>query len=523
MRETIFFFLFGVLIIACSPSSGYHHQLEQIESIIEDKPDSVKMLLDKIPPSLLDNGEDRALYNLLLTIANYKLYKPFVDDSLVRYSVDFYAQSRETKHLAIAYYYIGAINYDELKQKDTAIYYLKKTEELIQNYDDELLKNKLFELLQGINYDSQNYNMALLYSEKLLCSSLKLNDVKLLARSYDHLSCNYLELGEKEKSDSLIQLYLYYIEQCDNRSKGNLYGDYANFLIGKEKYSEAKKYLDIAIQYHPFPNHFIMLGKISKLESDTLQARLFWEKAMTFDNQRFTVKAYKLLGEMYAEQHRYPLAFQMLEKADSVKDAWHEQMKTAQLTEIQQRYDMAVMEKALTERKNLWLTIATIALIILVLALIAVVYFSKKVREYKGIINEDIEHIYQAEQRIELLQSTGADSEHEVMVLKEQIERFKENSAQKLGRGKDIYEAITDGREVPDFSKAKELDFINYYAYTFNKKFHAIILPYQKLTLRHTTYLVMQQMGLNDKKIAELLNVTDSTIRNYRYRLKLQK
>ena len=29
----------------------------------------------------------------------------------------------------------------------------------------------------------------------------------------------------------------------------------------------------------------------------------------------------------------------------------------------------------------------------------------------------------------------------------------------------------------------------------------------------------MRQMGLDDKKIRNLLNVTDSTIRNYRYRL----
>ena len=226
---------------------------------------------------------------------------------------------------------------------------------------------------------------------------------------------------------------------------------------------------------------------------------------------------------MYAEQHRYPLAFQMMEKADSVKDVWHEQMRTAQLTEIQQRYDTAIMEKALTERKNLWLTIATIALVVLVLALMTVVYFSKKVKEYKGIINEDIEQIYQAEQKIELLQSTGEDSERKMTVLKEQIERFKESSAQRLGRGKTIYESIVNGERIHELTRAKEQDLIDYYAYTFSKQFHALILPYQKLTLRHTTYLVMQQMGVDDRKIAEILNVTDSTIRNYRHRLKLQK
>ena len=293
--------------------------------------------------------------------------------------------------------------------------------------------------------------------------------------------------------------------------------------MGEEKYSEAKQYLNRAIQAHPFPNHYIMLGKISKLEGDTLQARLNWEKAMTFDNQRFTTKAYKLLGEMYAEQQNYPLVFQMLEKADSVKDAWHEQMRTTQLTEIQHRYDAAITEKALTERKNLWLTIAIAALSAMVLALLAVVYLSRKAKEYKGIIDKNIEHIYQAEQKIELLQSTGKDYEHEIKVLKEQIDRLRETSTMELGLGKTVYDTIIGGGMIHDFTKSKEQALINYYAYTFGKQYHALILPYQKMTLRLTTYLVMQQMGLDDKRICELLNITDSTVRNYRHRLRNPK
>lgn len=520
MRKIIYYFLFGILIIACSPTSSYHHQLEQVEAIIEENPDSARRLLQEIPASILDDDEEKALYNLLLTMAGYKLYQPFLDDSLIRYSIEYYMQCSNMGRLATAYYYAGAVNFEELNRKDDALHYLKLAEGLALKADDELLKNKLYELLQGINHKTNNYQLSLQYSERLLNSSIKLGDAELIARSYEHMSNDYLHLNKETISDSLIQKSLSYVRLCDNRARGSIYGNYANSLMERKRYSEAKQYLDMAIQAHPFPNHYIMLGKISKIEGDTLQARLHWEKAMTFDNQRFTIKAYKLLGEMYAEQHRYPLAFQMMEKADSVKDAWHEQMRTAQLTEIQQRYDTAIMEKALTERKNLWLTIATVALIILVLALMTVVYFSKKVKEYKGIINEDIEQIYQAEQKIELLQSTGEDSERKMTVLKEQIERFKESSAQRLGRGKTIYEAIVNDEKIHELTRAREQDFIDYYAYTFDKQFHALILPYQKLTLRHTTYLVMQQMGLDDRKIAEILNVTDSTIRNYRHRLK---
>ena len=514
-----YYLLLIITLISCYHSSNYHQQLEQAELIIEDHPDSAKAIIQEIPTSLLGK-EERALHNLLMTIANYKLYIPFTNDSLINHSVTYYSEKGDKKRLASALYYIGAINYDELKKSDIAVQYLKKAEELAEAGDDELLRNKIYELLQTINYNSQNYLIALEYSKRFLNSSQKLNEPRLLARSYDHLSCNYLNIGKKDIADSLVRISLSYINKCKEEDQGYIYGNYANYLMEGNKYSEAKQYLTKAIQAHPFPNHYIMLGKIAKIEGDTLQARLHWEKAMTFDNQRFTIKAYKLLGEMYAEQRNYPLAFQMLEKADSVKDAWHEQMRTAQLTEIQHRYDAAILEKALTERKNLWLTVAVVSLIVLLLALLAVAYLSRKTKEYKGIIDEDIEQIYQAEQKIELLQSTGKDYEHEVRLLKEQIGRLKETSAQKLGTGKSIYEAIVNDERIHELTRPREQDFIDYYAYTFSKQFHALILPYQKLTLRHTTYLVMQQMGLDDRKIAELLNVTDSTIRNYRHRLR---
>ena len=520
MRRSLYILLFSITFIACSSSSRYRKQLDTVEAIIEEVPDSAKTILEGIPISLLSEGEEKALYNMLWTMTNYKLYNSFVDDSLIKYSVNYYEKSGETDRLATAYYYMGAINYEELKEKEKALLYLKRAEELAEKKNDELLKNKIYELLQGINYASGNFQLSLHYSERLLESSLELNDLELVARSYEHMSNDYRRIGQKDISDSLIQKSLSFASRCNSRSQGSIYGNYANTLISEGEYADAKRYLHKAIQAHPFPNHYFLLGIISKQEGDTLQARLHWEKAMTFDNQRFTIKAYKLLGEMYAEQRNYPLAFEMLEKADSANDAWHEQMRTAQLTEIQHRYDAAILEKALTERKNLWLTVAVVSLIVLLLALLAVAYLSRKTKEYRGIIDKDIEQIYQAEQKIELLQSTGKDYEHEVTRLKEQRVRLRETTATELGLGKNVYDMITGGEMIKDFTKSKEQALINYYAYTFSKQYHGLILPYRKLTLRLTTYLVMQQMGLDDKRICELLNITYSTVRNYRHRLR---
>lgn len=391
MRRYLYILLFGITLTACSTSSKYRKQLKEVGTIIEENPDSAKILLDKIPASLLSQEGERALYYLLQTKADYKLHKHFSNDSTINYCVRYYKKTNQTMRLAIAYYYKGVINYEELNRKEYAVHCLKKAEKLSIVSDNEALKNKIFELFHHIYYNAHNYKLSLKYANLFLESSMKMGDPELISRAYKLLSND----SDKRRNDA--------------------YGYYANLLLEE---------------------------------------------------------------------------------------------------------NAAITEKALTERKNMWLTIAVAALAVLLMAFLAVVYLSRKAKEYRGIIDKDIEQIYQAEQKIELLQSTGKDYEHEVKRLKEQIDRLRETTAMELGLGKNVYDMITGGEMIKDFTKSKEQALINYYAYTFSKQYHGLILPYRKLTLRLTTYLVMQQMGLDDKRICELLNITDSTVRNYRHRLR---
>lgn len=391
MRRYLYILLFGITLTACSTSSKYRKQLKEVGTIIEENPDSAKILLDKIPASLLSQEGERALYYLLQTKADYKLHKHFSNDSTINYCVRYYKKTNQTMRLAIAYYYKGVINYEELNRKEYAVHCLKKAEELSIVSDNEALKNKIFELFHHIYYNAHNYKLSLKYANLFLESSMKMRDPELISRAYKLLSND----SDKRRNDA--------------------YGYYANLLLEE---------------------------------------------------------------------------------------------------------NAAITEKALTEHKNLWLTIAVAALAVLMMAILVVVYLSRKAKEYRGIIDKDIEQIYQAEQKIELLQSTGKDYEHEVKRLKEQIDRLRETTALELGLGKNVYDMITGGEMIKDFTKSKEQALINYYAYTFSKQYHGLILPYRKLTLRLTTYLVMQQMGLDDKRICELLNITDSTVRNYRHRLR---
>ena len=59
MRRSLYILLFGITLTACSTSSKYRKQLKEVGTIIEENPDSAKILLDKIPSSLLSQEGER--------------------------------------------------------------------------------------------------------------------------------------------------------------------------------------------------------------------------------------------------------------------------------------------------------------------------------------------------------------------------------------------------------------------------------------------------------------------------------
>lgn len=493
--------------------------MEAAEAVIEDNPDSAWIMLRDIPSSLLSDGEEKALYNLLLTEAAYKLYKPFKDDSLINYSITYYQQHNNQPRLATAYYYKGSINYDELGNKEQGVLFYKEAEELANKGNDELLKAKLYESLRNMNAQIGDQQLAMHYSELFLASSKKLENPIYIANAYENMASDHGRVGNTEAENNYRDSSLYYVSMCDDRDKARIYANYANTLIKNKRYTEAKQYLMKAVKLRPEANRYVMLGKIAKQEGDTIGARRNWEKAITFNEPRFSITAYKHLANLYIERGDYLQALWQVAKADSINVAYQEQKRTLELAEVQRRYDKTVVEKALTERKNMWLTLAVIAMSVLMMAMFAVIYFIRKNREYKGIIDQNIEHIFQYKQRIDFLASMGAEFEEETKSLQEQMVKLKQATAMRLGSGKVVYEAVANGDKPHEFSKEKEQDFIDYYAFTYNKEFHEMIKPYQSLTLRHTTYLILEQMHFSDKQIGEILNVSDSTVRNYRHRL----
>ena len=112
--KVIHFFIVTLVILlsGCSERGRVFSRLVEADSLLsKEKPDSARLLLDAISPSVLQTDEEKAYYYMLLAHAKYWLYETTASDSVVAFSVDYYTKTKDEEKLARALYYKGMVLY----------------------------------------------------------------------------------------------------------------------------------------------------------------------------------------------------------------------------------------------------------------------------------------------------------------------------------------------------------------------------------------------------------------------------
>ena len=96
------------VLFSCGRSRMLAH-LEDIESYIQERPDSALAVLDGIDRTKLTGKKETALYSLLYTMALDKNYKDPVDESLIEPAVRYYSKHGDPDTKLKAFFYQGVI------------------------------------------------------------------------------------------------------------------------------------------------------------------------------------------------------------------------------------------------------------------------------------------------------------------------------------------------------------------------------------------------------------------------------
>lgn len=199
----VFCCVLGVLTFSSCSNSSFSPELLEVESYIQDRPDSALSVLEAMNPQEYKSQKNRSLHALLHAMALDKNFVDVSDDSLANVALEYFEHRGPKKYKARSLYYRGLSHYYS-QENDVAILDFTKAEQVCLECDDSLYLAMTYVAIADIYNRLCNDKQEAHYLGK----ALKLfNDNNKLTYSYGvqrRLAQAYMGGGEYEKADSLL-------------------------------------------------------------------------------------------------------------------------------------------------------------------------------------------------------------------------------------------------------------------------------------------------------------------------------
>ena len=120
MKHHITLLVAALCMVACSRQSGHWDTLMQVDSFIEQHPDSALTVLQRIDATKFKSNKERAKHSLLLSMAMDKNYIDRTDFEVLQPAIDYYETHGTATDKLRTLYYKGRI-YQNRGEKDLAM------------------------------------------------------------------------------------------------------------------------------------------------------------------------------------------------------------------------------------------------------------------------------------------------------------------------------------------------------------------------------------------------------------------
>lgn len=176
----------------CAPKSVLN-TLADIETFIQERPDSALTILDTIDRVSLTTARSKAYHALLYAMALDKNFIDVSDDSIAQVAVDYYSKHGPQKYHARSLYYLGLAYYYQ-EDYNKAIVEFTKAEEVAQECDSLYLAfikvdqadvyAHTYNAIEELKCLRQALEINSKVSTKFYCDVVKLNIIKSLYNQY---------------------------------------------------------------------------------------------------------------------------------------------------------------------------------------------------------------------------------------------------------------------------------------------------------------------------------------------------
>ena len=506
------------LLMACGGKPTAQELVEVDSLLAVEKNDSAYQIIAAYDPASFEDEADRAYYNLLMTHAAVVSYHWPASDSLINEAIRYYKRMGDKERLADSYYYL-ANQYMHQEDWQKSIETLKLAEEQVEQTGSDWLKCKVYDALALVNERTANYQLTLDYEKKALGYALRVGRRSTIGYAYSEIAQAFAFMEQVDSAAYYTDQMIPYLDDLI-RVEGENFDPVFLSNIGYNymsvgRYEEAEDYLAQSLKIKETAVAYEDLAWIYHKKGDAEYANLLRLKANAINDNWPKHKILYHLLQYDIEHQNLEGAEQKLYRMMAISDSLHKAQMDRTILEYQHRFDEQAAQEA-HQQKMIWVGIAFV-----LLALYARYRMAKQrakgqvvLAEKQMIINNYVNEIAQLKN-----QQDNTDAAEQIEELNEKIRELVEQESPSLLKGKLLYEDIKNGGTTSGWSNDDYKCFINYYKAIEFPAFCRIQKKYAPKTAHNTFFLILYEMGMDDKDVRRIMGITQEAIRSTRYRI----
>lgn len=382
-RLVIIPLLISFLFISCDNKKA-KSLLQDVETYIQERPDSALQVLRKVDTLTLNTKSLRARYSLLFAMALDKNYIDTTDVSVIIPAVDYYRGKWSSEDKLKSFFYLGRIYQNARMYDKAAIAYSLAEKEVPESKD--MVQNGILYMNFSYLYDLvHNKNKQLEYAKKGLACYQEAKDSVHIYLAYGDLARAYHSRHDWVKADSL---YCLAIDKAKNDTLAvcNLIENYAKMkmIVPEPDPEGAKSLLEmLSLDYHQSLS--VMDYGIYAYASDILGDKVTCDSILQLleklsDERKSKVAMWLCL--IYRNRGDYKRALDYEIAAESRDDVDLDSLLSVPVSQGLQNYYMNLAnENHIRSRNNLAISIVIIVFIILSFTILLLCQRIRRMRE----------------------------------------------------------------------------------------------------------------------------------------------
>ena len=523
-------------------------RLSIVETLVEEKPDSVLNILRTSFSVQELNDRDQMRYHLLLIQAMDKCGQSIVEmDSLIDRITGYYADSDNFGNKAFCYFYKGRICYDIGHYEEAAVAF-KKAEEYALRAGNKRLASLICNNLGYTDYESDLYPEAIVQFRKVFNYAEDCRDTLRMISNLQNIGQCFILLEQPdsvsycvEKMQSLLPGVKADEKFCDiwhNMAVLYFYCGSPDKALGylgetmKKSRNSDKLY-----------RSYVVMGELYYEQGDKDKAQQCWKVACATEDPEVKAYLYKCLSDFAYAEGDYKMAADRAVSYIAYADSLYRHTTAKEVAEIQARYDNEVLKVANLQYKIFLLCLSLFCIVILfvIWLLYAKNKKEKTVMEirFRNIISQKEQEISSYKLSLELAESSERKNSEGI----ERLRKLVEERESELSELKELYKAkranyqemctcvsIVNGMNICQNAltgkkcttlQTKDCKDVVVYYQTVDAAF---IVSLEKvlagLTPQDKLVCILFRIGLTHQQVADFLGNTSETLSRRKSRLK---